>query len=65
MLNKTDILHMSLKHLLGTSDALLETYLFQYMFRTAHKNEKIWQNFWYWVAHKTVDNGFEGGPDDF
>ncbi len=41
----------SLKYLSGgTNYRLCDTYLYNYMFRRYHKNEKIWQNILYWVA---------------
>ncbi len=43
-------LKRGLKHLMGTSDALLPTYLFQYMFRRAHNNEHIFENILYWIS---------------
>ncbi len=43
-------LKRSLKHLMGTSEQLFPTYLYQYMFRRAHNNQLILENLLYWIV---------------
>lgn len=43
-------LKSSMKKLQGTTRELMPTYLFQYMFKKAHENTKMWNNFWFAVS---------------
>ena len=41
----------SLKHLSGTRREMFPTYLYQYMFKRSHNNNKLFQHMIFWLGH--------------